>query len=129
MLIDPKISAHMQDGVGALVCYFLGTVMAFFGEAYLKVQAKRRHHGVRASLARMLRLMREDCPDVPTRCSTIRGPHSHDETVILAGSGSAIGNGPDRHLDHYGVYARIRENRRGVPNAWKAACGLGSATW
>jgi len=57
---------------------------AFFGEGYRKVWAKLRHRGVRTSRARVLRLMREHGLRAPTHSSRVRGPRSHEGTIIPA---------------------------------------------
>jgi putative transposase len=57
---------------------------AFLGEGYRKVWAKLRHRGVRTSRARVLRLMREHGLRAPSRSGTVRGPRSHEGTIIPA---------------------------------------------
>jgi putative transposase len=57
---------------------------AFLGEEYRKVWAKLRYRGVRTSRARVLRLMREHGLCAPTRDGRVRGPPSHEGTIIPA---------------------------------------------
>jgi putative transposase len=53
------------------------------GEGHRKVWARLRHlKGVRTSLRRVLRLMREANLLAPTRARRVLGPHNHDGTII-----------------------------------------------
>jgi putative transposase len=57
---------------------------AFLGDGYRKIWEKLRHRGVRASRARVLRLMREHRLRAPSHSGRVRGPRSHDGTIIPA---------------------------------------------
>jgi putative transposase len=63
----------------------------FLGEGYRKVWAKLRHRGVRTSRARVLSLMREHDLRALSRGGTVRGPRSHEGTIIPAAP-DALGN-------------------------------------
>ena len=54
----------------------------FHGEGHRKVWARLRHAGIRTSLRRVLRLMREHDLLAPGRVGSPRGPRSHDGTII-----------------------------------------------
>ena len=54
----------------------------FHGEGHRKVWARLRHQGIRTSLRRVLRLMRENGLLAPTRAGSPRGPRAHDGTII-----------------------------------------------
>jgi transposase InsO family protein len=54
----------------------------FHGEGHRKVWARLRLRGIRASLRRVLRLMREHALLAPFRAGTPRGPRNHDGTII-----------------------------------------------
>src|SRR4051812_7814261 len=54
----------------------------FHGEGHRKVWARLRHAGIRTSLRRVLRLMRQNNLLAPTRAGAPRGPRNHDGTVI-----------------------------------------------
>jgi putative transposase len=56
----------------------------FHGEGHRKVWARLRHAGIRTSLRRVLRLMRENELLAPTRVGSRRGPRAHDGTIIPA---------------------------------------------
>ena len=56
----------------------------FHGEGHRKVWARLRHDGIRTSLRRVLRLMRENDLLAPSRVGAPRGPRSHDGTIIPA---------------------------------------------
>jgi transposase InsO family protein len=56
----------------------------FHGEGHRKVWARLRHGGVRTSLRRVLRLMRQNDLLAPARVGAPRGPRSHDGTIISA---------------------------------------------
>lgn len=61
------------------------TVLAaspFHGEGHRKVWARLRIAGIRTSLQRVLRLMREHDLLAPGRVGTPRGPRNHDGTII-----------------------------------------------
>lgn len=54
----------------------------FHGEGHRKVWARLRHAGTRTSLRRVLRLMRENDLLAPTRMGSVRGPRTHDGTIL-----------------------------------------------
>jgi putative transposase len=54
----------------------------FHGEGHRKVWARLRIGGVRTSLRRVLRLMRENALLAPGRVGQPRGPRNHDGTII-----------------------------------------------
>ena len=54
----------------------------FHGEGHRKVWARLRMTGVRTSLRRVLRLMREHDLLAPSRVGAPRGPRHHDGTII-----------------------------------------------
>jgi putative transposase len=56
----------------------------FHGEGHRKVWARLRHGGIRTSLRRVLRLMRQQDLLAPSRVGAPRGPRSHDGTIIPA---------------------------------------------
>ena len=56
----------------------------FHGEGYRKVWARLRHAGLRTSKERVRRLMRENGLSATTRTGRLRGPRSHDGTIIPA---------------------------------------------
>jgi transposase InsO family protein len=56
----------------------------FHGEGHRKVWARLRHGGIRTSLRRVLRLMRQNDLLAPARVGAPRGPRSHDGTIISA---------------------------------------------
>ncbi len=56
----------------------------FHGEGHRKVWARLRVQGIRTSLRRVLRLMREHDLLAPSRTGPPRGPHNHDGTIIPA---------------------------------------------
>jgi transposase InsO family protein len=58
------------------------TASPFHGEGHRKVWARLRVAGVRTSRRRVLRLMRENDLLAPSRVGTLRGPRSHDGTII-----------------------------------------------
>ena len=61
------------------------TVLAaspFHGEGHRKVWARLRLKGIRTSLRRVLRLMREHDLLAPSRTGSPRGPRNHDGTII-----------------------------------------------
>lgn len=51
------------------------------GEGHRKVHARLRHRGIRSSLRRVLRIMRENALLAPTRVGRPRGPRNHDGTI------------------------------------------------
>jgi transposase InsO family protein len=54
----------------------------FHGEGHRKVWARLRLRGVRTSLRRVLRLMRQHDLLAPSRAGSPRGPRNHDGTII-----------------------------------------------
>jgi putative transposase len=54
----------------------------FHGEGHRKVWARLRYAGIRTSLRRVLRLMREHDLLAPGRVGSRRGPRSHDGTIV-----------------------------------------------
>jgi hypothetical protein len=54
----------------------------FHGEGHRKVWARLRISGIRTSLRRVLRLMRENGLLAPSRVGAPRGPRNHDGTII-----------------------------------------------
>jgi putative transposase len=54
----------------------------FHGEGHRKVWARLRIGGIRTSLRRALRLMRENDLLAPGRVGQPRGPRNHDGTII-----------------------------------------------
>ena len=54
----------------------------FHGEGYRKVWARLRHAGLRTSKERVRRLMRENGLQATSRPGRLRGPRSHDGTII-----------------------------------------------
>ena len=54
----------------------------FHGEGHRKVWARLRYAGIRTSLRRVLRLMREHDLLAPGRVGSPRGPRSHDGTIV-----------------------------------------------
>src|SRR4051794_18178446 len=54
----------------------------FHGEGHRKVWARLRISGIRSSLRRVLRLMRENGLLAPSRVGAPRGPRNHDGTII-----------------------------------------------
>ena len=54
----------------------------FHGEGHRKIWARLRYRGIRTSLRRVLRLMRENRLLAPARAGVPRGPRSHDGSII-----------------------------------------------
>ena len=54
----------------------------FHGEGHRKVWARLRHAGIRTSLRRVLRLMREHDLLAPGRVGSPRGPRNHEGTIV-----------------------------------------------
>jgi transposase InsO family protein len=54
----------------------------FHGEGHRKVWARLRVGGIRTSLRRVLRLMRENALLAPSRVGAARGPRNHDGTIV-----------------------------------------------
>ena len=58
------------------------TASPFHGEGHRKVWARLGYAGIRTSLRRVLRLMRQNNLLAPTRVGSPRGPRNHDGTII-----------------------------------------------
>jgi putative transposase len=54
----------------------------FHGKGHRKVWARLRYQGIRTSLRRVLRLMRENGLLAPGRVDSPRGPRTHDGTIV-----------------------------------------------
>ena len=87
----PVMPAHRRGPVGAMpdpeLLAAIRAVLAaspFHGEGHRKVWARLRHGGLRTSLRRVLRLMRQHDLLAPTRVGLPRGPRSHDGTILPA---------------------------------------------
>jgi putative transposase len=83
--------AHRRGPVGpmpdsALLVAIRAVLAAspFHGEGHRKVWARLRHGGIRTSMRRVLRLMRQHDLLAPSRVGAARGPRSHDGTIIPA---------------------------------------------
>jgi HTH-like domain len=70
---DAALTAEIRVVLGA---------SPFHGEGHRKVWARLRFAGIRLSLRRVLRLMRENSLLAPGRVGSPRGPRSHDGTII-----------------------------------------------
>ena len=82
-------SLHRRGPVGPMpdtaLLEAIRTVLAaspFHGEGHRKVWARLRLAGIRTSLRRVLRLMRENGLLAPSRIGPPRGPRNHDGTII-----------------------------------------------
>jgi transposase-like protein len=72
-LSDPVLTTEIRDVLAA---------SPFHGEGHRKVWARLRVKGIRNSLRRVLRLMREHDLLAPSRTGRPRGPRNHDGTII-----------------------------------------------
>jgi transposase InsO family protein len=72
-LSDPMLTAEIQAVLAA---------SPFHGEGHRKVWARLRLKGIRTSLRRVLRLMREHDLLAPSRMGPPCGPRNHDGTII-----------------------------------------------
>src|SRR5918997_791635 len=72
-LPDPMLTAEIRAVLAA---------SPFHGEGHRKVWARLRMKGIRTSLRRVLRLMREHGLLAPSRTGAPRGPRNHDGTII-----------------------------------------------
>jgi putative transposase len=72
-LPDPMLTAEIRAVLAA---------GPFHGEGHRKVWARLRMKGIRTSLRRVLRLMREHGLLAPSRTGAPRGPRNHDGTII-----------------------------------------------
>lgn len=72
----------MSDAALTVAIRDLLAASPFHGEGHRKVWARLRHAGIRTSLRRVLRLMRENDLLAPTRVGSARGPRAHDGTII-----------------------------------------------
>ena len=84
---SPPTAAHRHGPLGAISDEALTTAIRgvlaaspFHGEGHRKVWARLRHAGIRTSLRRVLRLMRQNNLLAPTRAGT--RPRNHDGTII-----------------------------------------------
>ena len=77
----------------------------FHGEGHRKVWARLRIGGVRTSLRRLLRLMRENKLLAPGRVGRPRGPRNHDGTIDYYVVGIDLGAGLSGSYDgRYGSF-------------------------
>ena len=72
-LSDPGLTTEIRAVLAA---------SPFHGEGDRKVWARLRMKGIRTSLRRVLRLMREHDLLAPSRTGSPRGPRNHDGTII-----------------------------------------------
>ena len=72
-LSDPGLTTEIRAVLAA---------SPFHGEGHRKVWARLRLKGIRTSLRRVLRLMREHTLLAPSRTGAPRGPRNHDGTII-----------------------------------------------
>ncbi len=72
-LSDPGLTTEIRAVLAA---------SPFHGEGHRKVWARLRLKGIRTSLRRVLRLMREHDLLAPSRMGAPRGPRNHDGTII-----------------------------------------------
>jgi putative transposase len=70
-----------DDSLLTAICDVLAA-SPFHGEGHRKVWARLRHRGIRTSLRRVLRLMRQNGLLAPARTGPARGPRTHDGTII-----------------------------------------------
>ena len=75
--VGPMADAALLAAIRAVLA-----ASPFHGEGHRKVWARLRIAGVRTSLRRVLRLMRENALLAPSRVGTSRGPRSHDGTIV-----------------------------------------------
>lgn len=77
--VGPMLDAALLAAIRAVLA-----ASPFHGEGHRKVWARLRHDGIRTSLRRVLRLMRQHDLLAPSRVGAPRGPRSHDGTIIPA---------------------------------------------
>jgi transposase InsO family protein len=75
--VGPMPDAALAEAIRAVL-----SASPFHGEGHRKVWARLRVSGVRTSLRRVLRLMREHGLLAPSRVGAPRGPRNHDGTII-----------------------------------------------
>lgn len=75
--VGPTTDAALLEQIRAVLA-----ASPFHGEGHRKVWARLRIAGIRTSLRRVLRLMREHHLLAPARVGGPRGPRSHDGTII-----------------------------------------------
>jgi putative transposase len=80
--VRPGPSGPMPDAALLEQIRAVLSVSPFHGEGHRKVWARLRIGGVRTSLRRVLRLMREHDLLAPGRVGRPRGPRNHDGTII-----------------------------------------------
>ena len=81
----PRRRGSMGASPDAALTAAIQAVLAaspFHGEGHRKVWVRLRHAGIRTSLHRVLRLMRQHDLLAPGRVGSPRGPRSHDGTII-----------------------------------------------
>ena len=76
--VGPMPDAALLEAIRAVLA-----ASPFHGEGHRKVWARLRISGIRTSLRRVLRLMRENGLLAPSRVGAPRGPRNHDGTIIL----------------------------------------------
>jgi putative transposase len=75
--VGPMSDAGLAAAIRTIVA-----ASPFHGEGHRKVWARLRLRGIRTSLRRVLRLMREHGLLAPSRAGRLHGPRSHDGTII-----------------------------------------------
>ena len=99
-LSDPALTAAINAVLAA---------SPFHGEGHRKAWARLRYAGIRTSLRRVLRLMRQHDLLAPGRVGSPRGPRSHDGTIIPEAidtmwgtdlTATFTGEGPAAVVDH-----------------------------
>ena len=75
--VGPMPDASLLAAIRALLA-----ASPFHGEGHRKVWARLRHDGIRTSLRRVRRLMRQHDLLAPSWVGASRGPRSHDGTII-----------------------------------------------
>ena len=75
--VGPMPDAALADQIQAVLA-----ASPFHGEGHRKVWARLRMNGVRTSLRRVMRLMRQHDLLAPSRVGQPRGPRNHDGTII-----------------------------------------------
>jgi putative transposase len=75
--VGPMLDAALLEAIRAVLA-----ASPFHGEGHRKVWARLRISGIRTSLRRVLRLMRENGLLAPSRVGAPRGPRNHDGTII-----------------------------------------------
>jgi putative transposase len=75
--VGPMPDAALTNEIRAVLA-----ATPFHGEGHRKVWARLRHRGIRTSLRRVLRLMREHGLLAPSRSGAARGPRAHDGVIV-----------------------------------------------